>query len=58
MVSPNSAGESDTMFARPLIIWGIAAVVAMAALFASAEPVHDVTSLERGLGPEVQTSRL
>lgn len=46
------------MILRGLIILAIAGVLGVAALAAVVEPAPSVTSLERGLGAEVETTRL
>jgi hypothetical protein len=46
------------MSAKPFMIWSIAGAVGLAALVAMAEPSRDVTTLEGGLGPKVETTRL
>ena len=46
------------MSARPIILWGIAGLLGLAALGVALQDEPQVISLERGLGPAVEAARL
>lgn len=43
---------------RSVFLWGMAGVLGLAALTALSQPEAPVMTLEGGLGPTIQTSRL
>jgi len=46
------------MSAKPFLLWGIAGILGIVALGVLVQGEPRVISLERGLGPEVEASRL
>jgi len=58
MVSPNSSQKSGYMSAKPFLLWGVAGVLGIVALSALFQDQPQAISLERGLGPDVEASRL
>jgi hypothetical protein len=58
MSLPQLPDDDETMSMKSLIFWGFMVALGVAGLASIAEPGSAITSLEQGLGAEVETTRL